>query len=695
MPVRPGALFVVGDPKQSIYRFRRADIDIYNIVRGRFSATGVGKVLPLTLNFRSGTALCAWANNVFAAQFPVEPTEHAPRFAPLDVQPDQKMVGEVRTFTYACDKAGEILPLDAARIAAFIRSEVDAGRRRYSDFLILTRKKTGRIAPYAAALEALNIPTEVSGAGAFGESREVEAITRLLRALADPQDQLALVAVLRGPLFGISDAELFAFKQSGGRFTIHQYVAAENVAAENVAADLQVRDTAPPDPVRTALDSLHHYYRWTRVLPTSAALERILEATGYLALAATTPGGVDAGDVLHAVDRVRQVAESGGSLADAADALEADRDATSEVESLPLEPGRTEVVRLMNLHKAKGLEANVVFLADPAGAVKARADHRIERDGLKARGWLKIVKKSDFTFNEPVIGEHADWAMHEANELPYVIAEEDRLLYVAATRARHLLIVSQWQKKPGDGAWGKLAPFLAVASELPVPVDVATAPTAVLNCDAAVRTVSDRQRLVAHDQVNVSSWSITSATAEAHHIAQMTRAVEASADDPSKVVVANTPSHRADAGQAWGTLVHGLLEHAMRHQNASATDLRRLGMWLTVEEPKLRDVLDLAIDTVLLVAKAGFWAEAKAASHAVEAPFAFMDDGKRRAVMNGVIDLMFERAGQWQVIDYKTDVDAAARSAAYSLQLKTYERALEAAGVAPADSAVQTVRAPT
>ena len=106
------------------------------------------------------------------------------------------------------------------RIARYIRAEVDARRRTFSDFLILTRKKRDRIVPYARALEALNIPIEVSGAGAFGESAEVEALTVLLRALADPQDALSLVAVLRGPLFGISDPELFAFKQAGGWFSL-------------------------------------------------------------------------------------------------------------------------------------------------------------------------------------------------------------------------------------------------------------------------------------------------------------------------------------------------------------------------------------------------------------------------------------------------------------------------------------------
>ena len=70
----------------------------------------------------------------------------------------------------------------------------------------------------------------------------------------------------------------------------------------------------------------------------------------------------------------------------------------------------------------------------------------------------------------------------------------------------------------------------------------------------------------------------------------MARAVEAATNDPSRVVVPNTPSHRADAGQAWGTLVHGLLEHAMRHEQATGNDLRRLGMWLSPTLKKRRNL---------------------------------------------------------------------------------------------------------
>ena len=145
---------------------------------------------------------------------------------------------------------------------------------------------------------------------------------------------------------------------------------------------------------------------------------------------------------MHAVDRVRQVVERGGSLADAADALEADSEAPNEIESLPLEPGRTNVVRLMNLHKAKGLEANVVFLADPGGGLTPRVDVHIERTERGALGWLKIVRTSESSFAARILGEHADWPNYEAAELPYLQAEEDRLLYVAATRARETLVTA-------------------------------------------------------------------------------------------------------------------------------------------------------------------------------------------------------------------------------------------------------------
>ena len=162
---------------------------------------------------------------------------------------------------------------------------------------------------------------------------------------------------------------------------------------------------------------------------------------------------------------------------------------------------------------------------------------------------------------------------------------------------------------------------------------------------------------------------------------RMTRVLDPAADDdPTKVVTADTPSHRADAGMAWGSLIHGLLEHAMQHPKATREDLRRLAMWLTVEEPQLRRVLDTALDTVERVRHGDFWKDAEAADHATEVPF--MIATERNRVLAGVIDLIHTTPDGWMITDYKTDADGTPEKAqAYARQLESYQKALAACGL--------------
>jgi ATP-dependent helicase/nuclease subunit A len=678
LPLRPGALFVVGDPKQSIYRFRRADIDIYNQVRARLQDPRNGEVLSLTTNFRSVPALCDWANDVFKQQFPANSTTHSPQFAPLDPhRPSDRGVAGVYTLTVPTTIEQSKAPQDEAnRIAQFIRAEVDAGRRLFGDFLILTRRKKLRLLPYVQALESLQVPIEVSGAGAFGESEEVEQLTLLLRALCDPQDSASLVGVLRGPLFGISDPELFAYRQSGGWFSIFSGERDSVSGPDSGSAGLQAGSGGGA--VTSALASLRQMFRWTRVLPAGAALERILEITGYLALAATSPGGVEAGDLLHAVDRIRQVLEDGHSLAEAADALEADGEASSEIESLPLEPAQSDVVRLMNLHKAKGLEASVVFLADPYGGFHPRVDIRIIRDGSRARGYFSI--KSERSRQQKVLAEPAGWGAYEAEEQAYLEAEENRLLYVAATRARDVLVVSRWAKAGNRSmrAWGGFVPFLASASELPIPAHSKAAAPRSVDFSSEARVAAGADRRAAHERARVPSWSTTSVTRELRYVAKIARSTETAPEDPTRVIVADTPSHRADVGLAWGTLIHGLLEHAMRYKNATRDDLRRLAVWLTVEELELRAVIEDALDTVEAVAQADFWSEARQAREQhVEVPFAISRGPGQ--LLSGVVDLAFGDGHGWAIRDYKTDMlaDSPELEERYRSQLRSYGEAWE------------------
>jgi ATP-dependent helicase/nuclease subunit A len=662
--LRPGALFVVGDPKQSIYRFRRADIDIYNEVSAKIGKPGTGEVLSLTTNFRSVPSLCEWANDAFRPQFPSESTAYSPRFAPLDPNRNSgKSENGVFTLTIvATVDERDVATAEAEKIARFIRGEVDANRRTWGDFLVLTRKKKN-LERYSSALEALEIPVEVNGAGAFGDSNEVRQLALLLKALADPQDAVSLVGALRGPLFGLSDQELFAYRQAGGWFSIFAEATADNAEGASMAA---------------AIASLRQMFRWTQMMPVGAALERILEHTGYLALAATSPGGVEAGDLFHAVDRVRSVVADGLSLIDAAASLEDDAEESSEVESLPLEPGRGNVVRLMNLHKAKGLEAPVVFLADPCGGVGRCADVRIIRDEVNARGYFQLTR--EFGRSKKVVAEPAGWAVYEAEELRYLEAEESRLLYVAATRARDALIIGRWAKAgKGKRAWAAFDPFLCGARELEVPDTVTLPPRQTVDLSPTAADSARATRVAAHDRVRSPSWSTSSVTSEARHIPKIVRAEEPAADDPTRVVSTDTPSRRADAGMLWGTLVHGLLEHAMRHKSATRDDLRRLAMWWTIEQPELRTVIDEALDTVEAVSGAEFWKEARASAEChEETPFGMRVEGAASAkVLTGAIDLVYRTDDGWHLLDYKTDtrgLDADLR-AKYGPQIDGYEKA--------------------
>jgi ATP-dependent exoDNAse (exonuclease V) beta subunit len=141
---------------------------------------------------------------------------------------------------------------------------------------------------------------------------------------------------------------------------------------------------------------------------------------------------------------------------------------------------------------------------------------------------------------------------------------------------------------------------------------------------------------------------------------------EGTAGEGAATAAPPTPGQRADAGVAWGTLVHGLLEHAMRFPTATRDDLARLAQWLTVETTELRPFIPEALDLVDAVSKAPFWREARAAGEVcAEVPFAVRLDAGRAApgvpvvdrptILRGIIDLAHGTDGGWRIVDYKTD----------------------------------------
>jgi ATP-dependent helicase/nuclease subunit A len=681
VPLRPGALFVVGDPKQSIFRFRRADIDIYNRVAQRIRATG-GEVLALTANFRSLPRVCELANTVFPPLFAGSPSPYSPRFEKLDpVRAESECPAGPRVAKLTMPVAAEgtePAEAEARRIAAYVQAEVASGRRTYGDFLVLTRQKP-RLKIFAEAFDALEVPVDVSGAGLFCKSVEVRALALLLNSLADPLDSVSLVGVLRGPLFGLSDPELFRFRQAGGRFELSVPLPEATDESQATALDGQY------GPVLAAMRQLQAMWRSTRALPLAAAVARMLEETGWLALAATTPGGARAGHLLQAIDRVREVVEEGGGLADAAEALN-EEDESAESEAMPLEPGRRDVVRLMNLHKAKGLEAPVVFLADATHAFEFPVVVRIDRDGGVARGHLKIAREGSKPWIKITLGQPADWEAHEEEESKYRDAERLRLLYVAGTRAKELLVVCRSGDASKNRAWDVFEGFVAGVPEVEVPAPKAVVKKAKTDLSAKARAGASAERGDRHDRARLPSWAVTTVTGEKARLAAAERA-KVSAQGGAAEAVADatgTPGHRADAGVAWGSFIHGLLEHAMRHDGATRADLDRLARWLTVETPDLRPFIPEALDLVEAVSKAPFWQDARAGADVhVEVPFAVRLAPASDApptILHGVVDLVYRTGDGWRILDYKTDQAAADDRVLlerYGAQLAQYRLAWE------------------
>ncbi len=696
---RPGALFVVGDPKQSIYRFRRADIQLYELVKSRFREFGA--VLELTSNFRSRPAIGDLVNQVFddPAFFPREATSEQARFEPLNTRPATTAVPAEGVFWYAVipkrDTVQEVSKDDAVRVASWIRARVDAGERSPGDFLVLTRV-TRALSTYARALEEQGLPVQVTGAGVGVES-ELRELLALLDCMIDPTDPVKVVAVLVGLFFGLDHEQLLVHRLEGGEFEVVTAPAAGHAE------------------VRGALATLHRWWRAASREPSDVFLGRLVPELGLLPLAAAGElGSLRAGALMYALDAVRAAALAGdASLPGAASALRAALDAR-EAEA-PLEPGRTDVVRLMNLHQAKGLEGTVVVLADPSSWRGPGRDLHVERrDDGSALGYLHVgQRRGEKRKGVRIQARPSEWPAMEAAEACFEAAEETRLLYVAVTRAREELVVSRWPAKADVSPWAPLDGWLLKqARELSLePRPAAPHPVLGLSPDElGGRVAESRARL---EEQAVPTFRHVSVTDLAKRVPEG-RGVEPPKESPVR------DAGMRFRGYSWGSAVHGALAAAAVDDSASG--LRSACRALLVENGRPLDdrgephELEELVALVLAVRGSELWRRAAAAAKAyAEIPFAVPgvmrppprpapgpapergggrkgmrqldlfaagdlgEDASVPSVLEGVVDLAFREKGGWVIADYKTDVgtdpDFPARLEAYRRQVDLYAEA--------------------
>ena len=645
---KPGSLFVVGDPKQSIYRFRRADIETYGTVRLRMEESG--RVLHLTSNFRSTGQLCRWINGAFSKQFPASATPEQAAWVPLAAQREEGVPRVFRLQTRTSGPAtAPVVEQDSRRIAHAIEAAVARGERRPGDFLVLFRTRKF-MSEYARALEARGIPYELSGGGAFKDSEELRTLLPLLAALSDPDDPVPFAAVLRGPLFGVDDEALYRHFRSGGYFSF--------------------RATLPPEPdprIARACELLREGEELAATLPPAAAIERLCGRLGWTAYAgARELGDSRAGNLLKAIAATRTFSAKG--LDFAAVVTELDR-LTSEgyIDEMSAQPGRGGAVRLLTVHGAKGLEAPVVFLADPRRERDRPVRFSIDRRGAHARGHWRVIRETE-NFGVVEIAQPRDWEEMERVEKAFDEAEKTRLLYVAATRAREMLVVSIWKQGKSEnaqGPWCALAPFLTVDLPEAAPTPPGPEPTRLRVRPAELEDFREQRRR-----------RRTASAAPTYAVASVTSVVHTTAEKPAW--------ESTGRGLSWGRVLHAVLEAAMRDETL---DLPALATNAMAEEERPAAELPELLRVVEAVRSSELWARARRAKqHLVEVPFALPVspeelgrlEGHAPTVLRGAIDLVFEEEDGWFLIDYKSDrITAENRDgliAFYAPQVSHYQR---------------------
>jgi ATP-dependent helicase/nuclease subunit A len=767
-----GNLFCVGDVKQSIYRFRAAEPDLFLRRYDRFKhdAGSGGEVIDLNANFRSRAPLLQAVNAIFerlmtrdaagidyadghrlqpGATFPPEgdftgaPIEL--HLLPANPQADD---GEPAD-TADMERAEREAVFIAGRIRSLMgedgstRARVVDGERtrdiRYGDIAILLRTRKFKVAQYADILRKRGIPVLAEGGSGFFSATETLDVLSLLRLLDNLQQDLPLAAVLRSPLANLPDAEdsLARVRLAYPVDMVSFHAAVQRYAVEHdddLAAHL-----------RHVLQQLNAWRELAQRRPLAEVLATIYESSGYLAFVC----GLDDGQQRKAnllelhrrAGQFGQLGSAGGGLSrflafmeELSDELDAGQASVAGAAK--------DAVRIVTVHKSKGLEFPVVFVADLGKAFNlsdARGSILYDKDeglGLQVVDESKLVRYPSLATT--VIRPRLTKKM---------LAEELRVLYVALTRAKeHLILVgtpkdkqyerwqSRWaghagplptdevlaartalawlvpiavatggavmavvahtgqdvsveQAKPDD-AWMRVAPYAALR-----PLDPAPA------IDNETSDVIARLSFAYPHAPYTVAPAVESVTARAHGHLTAT-AVE---EQPAAITLPH-PRFTIETGEPGaadvGTATHLVLENLNFAADAPpvAAQVQSL-MDRKLMSPQLARCVDVgSIEWVLAGELGTLLRDPEAALHR-ELPIYFADgaigpeqpsaDPRDRVMVRGRVDLFVRHAGGDTIVDYKTDrvtgPKLAERVDAYRLQMNAYADAIaRVAGQRPA-----------
>jgi ATP-dependent exoDNAse (exonuclease V) beta subunit len=735
----PGKLFVVGDPKQSIYRFRRADVGIYQSVCEQLVAQGAIRI-PLTTSFRSVPNIQCVVNAAFGKAMRQDPQTLQAGYVAMTphrasgVQPSVVVLPVPHPYGKRNLSGVAIEHSLPDAVGAFVdwlihESGWTVTERRGNDAVavkvearhvcILFRRfvsyTTDMTRPYLDALEARGIKHLLVGGRAFHNREEIETLRAALGAIEWPDDELSVFATLRGALFAIGDEELLDYHHRFGR-SFNPFKAPD----------------ALPDhlaPIADALRLLARLHKGRNQAPVADTITTLLDETrAYVGFALRRAGEQVLANVLHVAELARQYDLSGGiSFRGFVDDLREAAEQSQSAEAPIVEEG-SDGVRVMTVHKAKGLEFPVVVLADiTANLAPVEASRHLDAASglcaLRIGGW----SPRELMLQQP---------LEQARERE----EGIRVAYVAATRARDLLVVPAVGDEPYDRWIGALnsaiypppatarnqhaapgCPLFRKDSVLWRPDDETARPSTVCpglhHFDgetpegaydvvwwdpAALRLGAEpafglrRQELISKDvspevvaagERRYRTWrqqreqAIAAGKVPSLNVKTATEWAAARIPNPESRVPGDVEIIAFDlvpgrpAGPRYGTLVHAALATVALDADAAIVEavVRTQGRIVAATEAEV----DSATAVVRSVLAHPLLADARRAQDAGrclrETPVTSMIDG---VLVEGVVDFAFEADDVVTVIDFKTDRAEGDVLARYSSQVGLYADAI-------------------
>ncbi|WP_251922980.1 UvrD-helicase domain-containing protein [Salinibacter ruber] len=686
---KPGSLFIVGDDKQSIYRFRRADINMFNKVEKQVEEKG-GEEVILRRNFRSYEEICGFCDDVFDKAFSeAERGDVQAKYKDFISSEDAEGRDEHARRRLKVDyikgnPSDEIAADTAEQIAGFIKRALDEGaahemagdpeenpvfeeKASPEDFIIITGGKKN-LSIYGGALARVGVPFTITGSSDLGDSDDLKDFSDLLTCALRPADELAAVSYLQGGLCGFSDDDLYQVRRAFDQVHSSPFHFAR---AEMPEEALEALPAPLAGQLRKAAARAQRAQDLLQSKRPSLALPEIAEEAGLLAAAAHAPpeevGSIRAGRILRALALARKRAGDGDDWAEILSVFQDILDQEVDEDGLTLESGSGSAVRIMNLHQVKGLEAPVVFLADPypeTGKSHSPTRHVRREEGDLVAPVTKETPGSDKVTHPPLGWEDEDGGF-EVIEEAHETAEKKRLVYVAATRAERLLVVSEYHHKNQgrkDGDWaplhGHMEDVPVLTPEVPMGLNGEASDSELPAPDLEQYR---RERESAIDQARRPSYRITNASEERDGASEMQPSVLRDGED--------------GYGKTLGIGVHTLLEDLVQrglpsdrvsgskvrsHLQAAQEQLQNTGedrVEVTSEDIKTARAM---VDRFLSSSLAN---EVKNASRVfAEYPLSSAheelsanDGGKVDDIRRGVIDLLYEDGAGWHIVDYKTD----------------------------------------